>query len=65
MKVFALIFEIGISSGQSKLIGIYSTKEKAEEIKENHMKKYFYSERNYYITEIEMDKEINIVFAEW
>ena len=31
MKVFALTFTIGISSGSETLFGLFSTKEKAEE----------------------------------
>ncbi len=65
MKVFALVFTIGLSSGYEELIGLYSTKEKAEEKTENHMKKNGHAKHHYEIKEIEIDKEVNITLAEW
>ena len=38
MKVYALIFTVGLSSGYAKIIGLYDKKQKAEEIKEKHYK---------------------------
>lgn len=65
MKVFALIYTIGISSGSETLIGLFSTKEKAEEKREKHMRKIGDSIRHYEIEEIEIDKEVNITITEW
>ena len=65
MKVFALIFTIGISSGSETLIGLFSTKEKAEEIAEIHAKKYGYAKHHYKTKEIEIDKEVHITISEW
>lgn len=65
MKVFALTFTIGISSGSETLFGLFSTKEKAEEKAERHMKKYGHAKHHYKIEEIEIDKEVNITIAEW
>lgn len=65
MKVFALTFTIGISSGSETLLGLFSTKEKAEEKAEKHAKKYGHAKHHYEIEEIEIDKEINITIAEW
>ena len=65
MKVYALIFTIGLSSGHTELIGMYDTKERAEEIKGKHMKENAYSERHYRIKEIEINKTINEVYHEW
>lgn len=65
MKVFALIFTIGISSGSETLIGLFNTKEKAEEKTEKHMKKNGHAKHHYKIKEIEIDKEVNITIAEW
>lgn len=65
MKAFALIFTIGFSSGSKKLIGLFSTKEKAEEKKEKHMKENAYTKHHYKIEEIEMNKEVNITIIEW
>ena len=65
MKVFALVFTIGISSGYEELIGLYSTKEKTEEKAEKHMKKNGHTKHHYKIKEIEIDKEVNITLAEW
>ena len=65
MKVFALVFTIGLSSCYEELIGLYSTKEKAEEKAEKHMKKNGHAKHHYEIKEIEIDKEVNITLAEW
>lgn len=65
MKVYALIFSVGISSGYKELIGLYSTEEKAEEIKRKHMKETAHSEWHYSIKAAEVDKEICEVYDEW
>ena len=65
MKVFALTFTIGISSGSETLFGLFSTKEKAEEKVEIHAKKYGHAKHHYKITEIEIDKEVDITIAQW
>lgn len=65
MKVFALTFTIGISTGHEKLFGLFSTKEKAEEKAERHAKKYGHAKHHYKIEEIEIDKEVNITINEW
>lgn len=66
MKVYALIYTAGCSTGYKEFIGIYSTKEKAEEVKTNDMKKPFRNwEQDYSIKEIEVDKEICEVYVEW
>ena len=65
MKVNALIFTIGLSSGYKELIGIYDTTERAEEIKEKHIKKNGHAKHHYKIKEIEINKTINNVFMEW
>ncbi len=65
MKVYALIFTIGLSSGHKELIGIYDTTERAEEIKEKHMKKNGHAKHHYKIEEIEINKTYNTIFNEW
>ena len=65
MKVYALVFIIGISSGSETLLGLFSTTEKAEAVKMKHSKKCGYALHHYEITELELDKETNITFAEW
>ena len=65
MKVFALIFTVGISSGYKELIGLYSTAEKAEESKRKHMKKTANTEWHYSVKEIRVDKEVCEVYVEW
>lgn len=67
MEVYVLTFEVGLSSGHKDLIGIYATEEKAEEALERHMRmrKYCYGRYHYSINEIELNKEVNITFAEW
>ena len=65
MTVYALIFEIGISSGYEELIGMFDSTEKAEESKSKHMKKYAHAEHHYSIKEVELNKEINYTITEW
>ena len=65
MKVYALVFEIGIMSGHKELIGVYSTIEKAVENKKRHQKKTYDSDRHYSINEIEIDKTVNVIYQEW
>lgn len=65
MKIYALIFEIGISSGHTELIGLFDNMEKAKEIKRKHIKTHTYSTDHYSIMEIELNKEINYIITEW
>ena len=68
MKVYVLTYTVGLSSGFSELVGIYSTKEKAEQAKKRDMSEItirFRLEDNYSIDEIELDKAINYTYADW
>ena len=65
MKVYALVFTIGIDSGSETLLGLFSTPEKAEAAKMKHSKKGGHALHHYEITELELDKETNITLAEW
>ena len=65
MTVYALTYEVGISSGHEKLIGVYSTIEKAGEIKQKDIKCNGNMEWHYHITPIEIDKTVNKTIREW
>ena len=65
MKVYALVFTIGIDSGSETLLGLFSTTEKAEEVKMKHSKNGGHALHHYEITELELDKETNITLTEW
>lgn len=65
MIVYALHCTVGISSGYKKIIGVYSTREKAEDAKAKHMKATTIMEWHYKITPIEVDKTLNITYVEW
>ena len=66
MQVFVLIYTVGYDSGHKKLIGLYSTEEKAKSAKMADMHKNpINMECGYSITKIEVDKTINEVFVEW
>ena len=65
MKVYALVFTIGIDSGSETLLGLFSTTEKAEAVKMKHSKNGGYALHHYEITELELDKETNITLTEW
>lgn len=65
MTVFALTFVVGVSSGMETFLGLFSTIEKAEEIADKHARKMSYTKDHYRIEKIEIDKETNIIIAEW
>ena len=65
MEVYLLIFTVGLSSGHKELIGIYDTWDKAEEQRNKHMQKNAHAKHHYSIHEIELNEEVNIIFAEW
>lgn len=65
MKVYALIFCIGISSGHKELIGLFDSAVKAEISLRSHIKKYGYMAYHYSIKEVEINKEINYTLADW
>lgn len=65
MIVYVLIFQIGISHGHKKLIGLYDTEARAKDAQEKHMNTHCYSKHHYSIHKIELNKEVNIMFAEW
>ena len=65
MTVYAVIYTIGISSGHKELIGVYSTEDKAEEMKQANMKRNGRNEWHYSIEPIKIDKTINKVYQEW
>lgn len=68
MEIFALSYTMEISTGNSELIGIYSTKEKAEEAKRldmcnsKHIVRY---EWHYDIKSIKLDETINHTYRRW
>lgn len=65
MTVYALTYKVGISSGYENLIGVYSTIEKADSIKQKDMKCKANMEWHYHITPIEIDKTVNKTIREW
>ena len=65
MKVYALVFTVGISSGSETLLGLFSSVEKAEVVKMKHSKNGGHALHHYEITELELDKETNITITEW
>lgn len=65
MNVYALVFTIGISSGHRELIGIYNDCDKLEEAMNKHMQQHYYNRQHYSVHEIELNKEENIIIAEW
>lgn len=66
MKIYAVIYTVGLYSGYKELIGVYSTTEKAERMKQLDMKHHaIRSEWGYSIIPIEIDKTVNEVYQEW
>lgn len=65
MSVYALIFQIGVSHGHEKLIGLYDSEIRAKDAQERHMKMHYYGKHHYNIYKIELNEEVDIMFAEW
>lgn len=68
MKVFMLIYTVGISTGRSELVGIYSTIQKTEKAKKMDMhnpKHIVRHEWHYSIKEIEIDTAVNYTYLQW
>lgn len=65
MTVFVLICSEGVSTGYHELIGLYSTQEKAEEMKQVDMLKTIRGEWHYSIKPVEIDKTLKIIYDEW
>jgi len=65
MILYILTFEIGLSTSYKELLGIYDTKEKAEEASERHRAKYLFDRRCYHINEIELNKDVKVTIVEW
>lgn len=66
MTVYALIYTRGLYSGFKELVGVYSSKEKAERMKEVDIKQHgMRVDFGYSIKPIEIDKTVNKVYQEW
>lgn len=67
MKVYALHYTVGVSTGYKELVGIYSTVEELEKGREKDKKDYDVCRifGDYIIEEIEINKNINKVYCEW
>ena len=65
MKVYMLDYSNGISSGTRMLVGVFESLEKAKAVEERLSKEKPYTKNHYSIDAIELNKEINYVYAEW
>lgn len=65
MKIYAVIYTVGFYTGYNELVGIYSTEDKANAMKQVDMKRKCRNEWNYSIKSIEIDKTVNEVYQEW
>ena len=67
MKVYALIYKVGVSSGYEELIGIYDSMEALEIGRKKDKEEYYMCRlgNDYVIKEIEVNKNLNIVYCEW
>lgn len=66
MKIYALIYKVGVSSWYHEIIGLYDSMETLENGKEKDKKECALCrfEDNYSVEEIEINKNINIVYSE-
>ena len=66
MTVYALVYTVGLYSGHKELIGVYSSRDNAERIKQIDIKQHgMRTEFGYSIKAIEIDKTVNEVYQEW
>ena len=67
MKVYILCYEVGISNGYKEIIGIYNSMKELEKGKAKDKEEYYACRVSgkYLIKEIEINKNINIVYCEW
>ena len=65
MTVYAVIYTVGFFTGHKELIGIYSSKDKAEIMKQVDIKRSCRIEWNYSIKPIDIDKTVNKIYQEW
>ena len=67
MKVYVLIYKVGVSSGYHEFIGIYDSMEALEKGKEQDKEEYYACRisGDYEIKEVEVNKNINHVYVEW
>ena len=66
MIIYALTYTVGLYSGYKELIGVYSSKDKAEKMKQFDIKRHgIRNESGYAIKLIEIDKTVNEVYQEW
>lgn len=65
MEVYALTYTVGYYSGYKELVGVYSTKDKAEKAKQFDMKQNGRNEWNYKINPLHVDKTVKETFMEW
>lgn len=67
MKVYALCYKVGVSGGYEEIIGIYNSIEELEKGKIKDKEEYYTCRLNgeYFVEEIEINKNINKVYNEW
>lgn len=64
MKVYLLIYQVGIEHGYEELVGIYTSEENINIAKENHKKKNGLH-GSYSVEEVNLNEEINYDMASW
>ena len=66
MTVYALIYTKGFYSGFKELVGVYTSKERAEKMKQIDIENHgIRAEFGYSIKPIEIDKTVNETYQEW
>lgn len=67
MKIYALCYKVGVSGGYEEIIGIYNSMKELEKGKIKDKKEYYTCRLHgeYFIEEIEINKNINKVYNEW
>lgn len=65
MKVYLLIFSVGIENGFEELVGIYDSEETLNAAKESHNAKQSRLSGVYYVEEVNLNQELNFDLASW
>lgn len=63
LEVYVLTYTVGRSTGQSRLVGIYSTFAKAQEEEQKYLKQQLCGDC--LIKAIPLDKMVDIIYLDW
>lgn len=63
LEVYVLTWTVGLSTGQKRLVGVYSTFEKAKEEEQKYLKEQRFGDCS--INAIPLNTVVDIVYLDW